>query len=282
MKILVTGANGQLGSELQHLATTQTKMRFTFTDVAELDITNESEVFDFFKAQEFDYCINCAAYTAVDKAETERDLCDKINVLGSTNLAKGCKSVGATLFHISTDFVFDDNASAPQNEDQDTDPVNYYGVSKLNGENAIRDLLDAYFIIRTSWLYSAFGDNFVKTMLRLGKERDELNVISDQIGTPTYAKDLADLILKMIESNSNSFGVYHYSNEGAASWYDFAAAIFEYKKITTQVNPIPTSSYPTAAKRPHYSVMDKTKIKKEASIEIRHWRDSLRDCLSRL
>ncbi len=281
-KILVTGANGQLGSELQLLAANHPGLAFTFTDVAELDITNKEDVISFFRQHNFNYCINCAAYTAVDRAEEDRALCDKINVVGSENLAEGCKSVGAALFQISTDFVFDGNASRPLTEENETLPVNYYGLSKLNGELAVQKVFSDYFIIRTSWLYSTFGGNFVKTMLRLAETRKELGVIADQIGTPTYARDLARAIIKVVESGSRQYGVYHYSNEGVASWYDFTSAIFEYKGIQITVNPIRTEQYPTPAKRPHYSVMDKQKIRDTFDLKIPHWRTSLQECLKLL
>ena len=282
IKILVTGANGQLGSELQLLAANHAGLAFTFTDVPQLDITKKEDVLSFFSQHNFNYCINCAAYTAVDKAEEERSLCDRINVLGSEYLAEGCKSVGAALFQISTDFVFDGNASRPLTEEFETLPVNYYGLSKLNGELAVQKVFGNYFIIRTSWLYSTFGGNFVKTMLRLAETRKELGVIADQIGTPTYARDLAEAIIAIIEGGSSAYGIYHYSNEGVASWYDFTSAIFEYKSIAVTVNPIRTEQYPTPAKRPHYSVMDKQKIKDAFGLKIPHWRKSLQECLKAL
>lgn len=284
MKILVTGANGQLGCELQDASRNTKDVEFIFTDVAELDITKEKEVLDFFRNHDISYCINCAAYTAVDKAETERELCNRINVLGAENLAKGCQQAGATLLQISTDFVFDGTSNTPLQEDHPTNPVNYYGASKLSAEQVIRNITEKYLIIRTSWLYSIHGGNFIKTMLRLSEDRDELNVIVDQIGTPTYASDLADALLKMIETPVEGvvYGVYHFSNEGVASWYDFATAIFEYKKTRTKTNPIPTSSYPTPARRPHYSVMDKTKIREVFHLKIPHWRESLKTCLNKL
>lgn len=279
MKILVTGANGQLGSELQHLAPKHPQLQFVFTDVSDLDITNEKAVLDFFKKHGFTHCINCAAYTAVDKAETDQELCDLINVTGSAVLAKGCAATGATLFHISTDFVFDGKGYKPLQEDESTSPVNYYGLSKLNGENEVRRLLPQHFIVRTSWLYSSFGGNFVKTMLKLAESRPELNIIADQIGTPTYARDLAEALAYIIESGNAPYGTYHYSNEGVASWYDFASAVFEYAGVNVQVNPIPTEAYPTPATRPHYSVMSKQKIKQQAGLHIPHWRESLKRCL---
>ena len=279
MKILVTGSNGQLGSELQQLVALLPDSEWIFTDVADLDITGGEQVMKYFQQQRFDYCINCAAYTAVDKAEEDREFCDKINISGARNLATACNEVGAQLFHISTDFVFDGTASRPLHEEQETSPVNYYGLSKLNGERAVAESMDAYFIIRTSWLYSIYGSNFVKTMLRLSETKDQLTIIADQIGTPTYALDLAKVILKLITEKRTEHGIYHYSNEGAASWYDFTCAIFEYRNISTKVLPIPTEQYPTPAKRPHYSVMDKTRIRETFDLKIPHWRESLKACL---
>ncbi|WP_421875411.1 dTDP-4-dehydrorhamnose reductase [Marinoscillum sp.] len=282
MKILVTGSNGQLGSELQHLSKEQAELTFDFTDYPGLDITSTEQVEAAFSEGNYDFCINCAAYTAVDKAEEERENCDRINVLGSKVLAEACQKHHVVLIHISTDFVFDGTSSRPLKEDQATAPVNYYGESKLNGEKEVMKAMDTYFIFRTSWLYSTFGNNFVKTMIRLSESRDELNVIADQIGSPTYARDLAQSILAIINSGSKAYGLYHYSNEGVASWYDFTCAIFEYKDINTTVHPIPTEKYPTPAARPHYSVMDKSKYTETFGESIPHWRTSLRQCLAAL
>lgn len=280
-KILVTGANGQLGSELRLLHQDYPELNFVFTDIEELDITKEQGVIDYFQKHMYDVCINCAAYTAVDKAEEERALSDLINVSGSKNLALGCKSVGATMIQISTDFVFNGKASYPLSEDDETDPVNYYGWSKLKGEKAVSETLEEFFILRTSWLYSSFGSNFVKTMMRLSETKDELNIIADQIGTPTYARDLAKAILEVIRQKK-SFGIYHYSNEGVASWYDFTTSVFEYTGVRTKVHPIKTEQYPTPAKRPSYSVMDKSKFRSTFGLEIPHWRESLKDCLKEM
>ena len=282
MKILVTGSGGQLGSELQFLKDQYSTFEFTFSDYPEMDITNKDALKAAFEQGNFDFCINCAAYTAVDKAEDDRTACDNINVLGSKNLAELCKEYDVTLFHVSTYFVFDGTSSKPLKEDQATSPVNYYGVSKLNGELEVAKSLDKYFIFRTSWLYSTFGNNFVKTMIKLSESRDELNIIADQIGSPTYARDLAQSILDIISSGSTNYGLYHYSNQGVASWYDFTCAIFEYKSIDTKVQPIPTEKYPTPAARPHYSVMDKSKFEKIFEKNIPHWRTSLKDCLQSL
>lgn len=281
MRILVTGADGQLGSELRFLSKTHPDLSFSFTEVNDLDITNQQQVLDYFKNDSFDFCVNCAAYTAVDKAEEEREICDLINITGSQNIAVACQSVGATLIHISTDFVFDGEQSKPLKESDKTEAVNYYGLSKLKGEEVIRDILKTHYIIRSSWLYSSFGKNFVKNMLALVQTKDELRVIADQIGTPTYARDLANVIIRFIRYNRD-FGTYHYSNEGVASWYDFTSAIFEYAYIQTPVIPILSKDYPTPARRPHYSVLDKSKIKSALDLEIPHWRTSLKACLKEL
>lgn len=282
MKILVTGSGGQLGSELQNLAGNYPDLAFDFTDFPELDITNGQSLSELFKLKKYDYCINCAAYTAVDKAETEKEAANSINAQGSLQLAKACKPYGVTLIHISTDFVFNGDVSLPYKETHLTNPVNYYGLTKLKGEMAIQNCHKKHFIFRTSWLYSVHGANFVKTMLKLSETKPELNIIADQIGSPTYARDLAGAILQIIHARSEAYGIYHYSNEGVASWYDFTKAIFEYKGITTKVNPIPTEKYPTPAKRPHYSVMDKSKFRETFELEIPHWRESLKKCLGQI
>ena len=282
MKILVTGSGGQLGSEIQDLISQFPSFKFTFSDYPEMDITDKESLGVAFAEGQFDYCINCAAFTAVDKAEEDKEKCDAINVTGSKNLAELCQEHNVTLFHISTDFVFDGTSCKPLKEDQPTAPVNYYGVSKLNGEHEVTSALTKYFIFRTSWLYSTFGNNFVKTMIKLSESRDELNIIVDQIGSPTYARDLALSILEIIDSGSEEYGLYHYSNQGVASWYDFTCAIFEYKSIGTKVHPIPTEKYPTLAARPHYSVMDKSKFEEIFQKNIPHWRDSLKSCLQAL
>ncbi len=278
-KIIVTGSKGQLGSELQVLASNFKNAKFFFVDVDELDITDSEQINTYFEQVKPTYCINCAAYTAVDKAESDKELCDAINVIGAVHLAKACKNHDAILFHISTDFVFNGKAYQPITEDQPTDPVCYYGTSKLKGEKAIAKVSDKYYVIRTSWLYSSFGNNFVKTMLRLAETKPELGIIFDQIGTPTYARDLADTILTIVAGKQAQFGTYHYSNEGIASWYDFTKAIFEYKGVSIPVKPILTAAYLTPAKRPHYSVMNKQKIRESFKLSIPHWRDSLKECL---
>ncbi len=277
-KILVTGANGQLGSELRFL--TKSDDNFIYTDVAELDITDRSAVADFCEKNSVSRIINCAAYTAVDKAEEESDFADKINHLAVKNLAEVSKEQGIKLVHVSTDYVFDGTNYQPYGEDFTTHPQSVYGVTKLAGEKAIFEFgSEGSIIVRTSWVYSSFCHNFVKTMMRLGNERDELRVIVDQIGTPTYARDLAGVLLQLVNLENDKTEVYHYSNEGVCSWYDFAIAIMEEANIECVVNPITTDQYPTAAKRPHYSVMNKEKIKRDLGIEIPHWRESLKKCL---
>ena len=235
------------------------------------------DVEEFFTTNpKIDYCINCAAYTAVDKAETEVEKAFEINAKGAKNLALVCNAQDAILIHISTDFVFDGNKTEPYTETDVPKPISVYGASKLQGEVEVQKTLKKHFIIRTSWLYSEHGANFMKTMLRLAEIRDEISVVSDQIGTPTYAGDLADVILKIIRSKQQNFGLYHYSNEGVASWYDFAKAIFEASDLKVKTIPIKTEAYPTPAKRPVYSVMDKTKITSILGVETRNWQDSLK------
>ena len=274
INVLITGSNGQLASCIKDRAKQYKGLNFIYTDYQELDISDLNHVEGFFKAnQKIDYCINCAAYTAVDKAESDVEKAFEINAQGPKNLATICNEQDTILIHISTDFVFDGEKTEPYTETDIPKPISVYGASKLKGEVEIQETLKKYFIIRTSWLYSEHGTNFLKTMLNLAKTRDEISVVSDQIGTPTYAGDLANVILKIITSNTRSFGLYHYSNEGVASWYDFAKAIFEASKIKIKTNPIKTDAYPMPAKRPVFSVMDKTKIKKEFNIEIPLWRE---------
>jgi len=235
-----------------------------------------NQVNAFFKSnQKIDYCINCAAYTAVDKAEIEVDKVFEINATGPKNLAVACREFDTILIQVSTDFVFDGEKDEPYSETDVAKPISVYGASKLQGEQEIIKTLETYFILRTSWLYSEHGTNFMKTMLKLAETRDEISVVSDQIGTPTYAGDLADVILKIIRSKTKNFGLYHYSNEGVASWYDFAKTIFEESSIEIKLSPIKTEAYPTPAKRPVFSVMDKTKIKSRLKVEIPFWSESL-------
>jgi dTDP-4-dehydrorhamnose reductase len=278
--ILVTGSNGQVGSELQALSPAY-EYNFYFTDRDSLDITDKSAVKEFVKNNEITTIINAAAYTAVDKAEEDKESADRVNHLATKYLAEIAKEQGCKLIHISTDYVFDGKNYKPYNEDDVTSPNGVYGATKLAGEKAMRELNPKNsIIIRTSWVYSSYGANFVKTMLRLGKERDTLGVIFDQVGTPTYARDLARTILDILPRITNEdVAIYHYSNEGVLSWYDFAKEIMRMAKIECVINPIETKEYPTPATRPHYSLLNKAKIKNDFKITIPYWKDSLDNCL---
>lgn len=280
MVVLVAGANGQLGQAIRSIAKNHPKTEFVFCASADLDITSSENCNSIFNKYKPNYCINAAAYTAVDKAESVPEKAKLINVLGAKNLAEACKENNAILLHISTDFVFDGTKKEPYNEFDLPNPTGIYGKTKLEGEKAIQGVFDNYFIIRTSWVYSEFGNNFMKTMLRLASERDQISVVNDQIGTPTHALDLAEALLKIIQStdqnpSKNNFGIYNYSNEGQCSWYDFAKKIFEIKNIKMDVKPIPTSQFPTPAQRPKFSVLDKTKIKTTFGIFIETWENAL-------
>lgn len=278
-KILVTGSKGQLGNELQVAAKAFSQFELVFTDVDELDICNLTAMEQFMKNAGFDAIVNCAAYTAVDKAETDEDLCYKINRDAVQNLAQVAQNKGLKLIHVSTDYVFDGTQHTPYVETDRVCPVSVYGKSKLAGEEMAMKYCEQVAVIRTSWLYSAFGNNFVKTMIRLGQERESLNVIFDQVGTPTYAADLANAILQMLNTEVFVSGVYHFSNEGVCSWYDFAKKIHQLAGVSCKVSPIETKDYPTAAARPHYSVLNKSKIKSTYHIEIPHWEESLIKCV---
>ena len=288
--ILVTGSNGQLGQSLKFLATQHPHYLFTFVERAELDLSNSNTIADYFKQNKFDLIINCAAYTAVDKAEQEQEQANSINHLAVKQLAEIAKKNDSILIHISTDYVFDGTGYKPYLENNQTNPQSVYGASKLKGEQAIQKIAPKAIIIRTSWVYSEYGTNFVKTMLRLGQERESLNVIVDQVGTPTYAKDLAAAIIKIVDvcsENQNIYTqgqkvqLYHYSNEGVCSWYDFAKTIFEQTNTPCIVSAIETKDYPTAAKRPHYSVLNKAKIKQSFNLSIPYWKDALQACLKK-
>ena len=280
--IIVIGASGQLGNCLQWVAKEKNIENIYFLPSASANIMDPAGLQNTFAQYQPGYCINCAAYPAVDKAEDEIEAARQVNRDGVINLSQVCATYNTTLIHVSTDFVFSGQNFLPLAETDETAPVNIYGLTKLEGEQAIPAYLQNYFILRTSWLYSEFDNNFVKTMLRFGKERDELRVIWDQIGTPTYAIDLAACILHIIQTQNQQYGIYHYSNEGVTSWYDFAQAIFELSQITVKVTPVRTAEYVTKATRPAYSVMDKAKIKNNMQITIPYWRDSLKVCLSRL
>lgn len=280
MNILITGCNGQLGNELQLLEKNYSEHTFFNTDVHELDITNAEAIDKFVSSNNIDIIINCAAYTAVDKAESNKELCQVLNADAPAYLAKAISKRNGWMIQVSTDYVFDGTKNTPYVETDSPCPNSVYGSTKLDGEKAVEQACKNTMIIRTAWLYSSFGNNFVKTMMRLGKEKDELNVIFDQIGTPTYARDLAIAIMTAVEKGIVP-GIYHFSNEGVISWYDFTKAIHRLSGITScHVRPIHTEEYPTAATRPHYSVLDKTKIKKTYGIEIPYWEDSLAKCIN--
>lgn len=279
--ILVTGANGQLGRCIRESASRDEQYRFIFASSKELDISNNKDVTSYFTKHKIHWCINCAAYTAVDAAENAIKTAEKVNVVGVENLVEVCKNQDILLVHISTDFVFDGSKNEPYNEHDITNPLSVYGKTKLKGEQAIIKGLTKYYIVRTSWLYSEFGTNFLKTMLRLSIDRKELKVVSDQIGTPTYAGDLAEILLQIM-NNDIEYGVYHFSNEGIASWYDFAVEIFKSTQKDVKVLPIQSEAYPTTAIRPKYSVLDTTKIKTRLNCIIPNWRESLNKCLQLL
>ena len=283
-RILVTGSNGQLGSEIRELTKNDGTNVYFYTDVSELDITDKSAVNKFIENQQIDIVVNCAAYTQVDKAEEEEKTAFLINATAPGNLAVACKKYDATLFHISTDYVFDGSNNVPYIETESTSPLGVYGRSKLEGEEFIQQSGCNYLIIRTSWLYSSFGNNFVKTIARLSSEKDELKVVFDQIGTPTYARDLATVIFAIIQNDQfkDRKGVYHYSNEGVCSWYDFAKAINDLFGNNCNIIPCHSDEFPAKVPRPHYSVLDKTNIKNDFSIEIGYWKDSLCKCVELL
>ncbi|WP_428329112.1 dTDP-4-dehydrorhamnose reductase [Mucilaginibacter sp.] len=280
--IVVFGASGQLGQCLKKVADEKGITTIFFLAKSEANILDPDALKNTFAKYKPAYAINCAAYTAVDKAEDEVDLARKINKTGAENLAIACKENNAVLIQISTDFIFKGDSPHPLVEDDVAEPINVYGLTKLEGERDIIRILDRHFIIRTSWLYSEYANNFVKTMLKLGAERDLLKIIADQVGSPTYAIDLAGCVLDIIASGSTKYGTYHYSNEGVTSWYDFAKGIFDLSGTEVKVLPIRTAEYPTKATRPAFSVMDKAKIKNTFGIEIPYWRDSLAVCIQRL
>ena len=287
INILVTGSKGQLGNEIMDMEFEFPDMSFSMTDINELDITNKDDLYNYFSGSKFDYIINCAAYTAVDKAEEDKDLAYRVNAEAPKYLAEIAQKLGIKLIHISTDYVFNGTDSNPYKEDEPTCPNSIYGKSKLEGELAIKKSNADAIIIRTSWLYSSYGNNFVKTMMRLGEERTNLDVVFDQIGTPTYAHDLALTILKIVRLTKNDeiinkVKTYHFSNEGVCSWYDFAIKIMNIANIDCKINPIETKDYPTPATRPQYSVLNKSKIKKDFNIVIPFWKDSLRACIDKI
>ena len=282
MNILITGCNGQLGNEMQLLEEANSQHTYFNTDVAELDITDSAAIEKFVNENQIDGIVNCAAYTAVDKAEDNQELCRLLNTVAPGYLAAAVEKRGGWLIQVSTDYVFDGTNHTPYTEDEPTCPNSVYGSTKLEGEKAAQQACSRTMIVRTAWLYSTFGNNFVKTMIRLGKEKPELGVIFDQIGTPTYARDLAVALFAAINQGVVP-GIYHFSNEGVISWYDFTKAIHRIAGITScHVRPLHTAEYPTPANRPHYSVLDKTKIKQTYNIEVPYWEESLKECILKL
>lgn len=285
--ILVTGAYGQLGNEVRLLSANYPHYNFMFTDVDSLDICDKSMLLDFVQGNDIRYIINCAAYTAVDKAEDEPELCEKINTKAVKNLGEVAQAVNAGIIHVSTDYVFNGKGYMPYTEDMPTSPCSVYGKTKLKGEKALLKACENAIVVRTAWLYSPFGNNFVKTMRKLGAEREQLNVIFDQIGSPTFAEDLAAALLIIVDQTIDRIhdkgGIYHYSNEGVCSWYDFTLKIHQLSGITTcNVHPIETKDYPTKAARPHFSVLNKAKIKSTFGITVPHWESSLQRCIEQL
>ncbi|GAO41209.1 dTDP-4-dehydrorhamnose reductase [Flavihumibacter petaseus] len=283
--ILVTGADGQLGSELQVIASLYPEYRFLFTGSSQLDITDEAAVRNIFMQESPAFCINCAAYTAVDKAESEPDKADAVNAAAAGNLAKAADVTGCRLIHISTDYVFDGTATVPLAETAVTNPLGVYGVSKWKGEQLVLSIAPDSIVIRTSWVYSSFGKNFVKTMLRLMAERETINVVNDQQGSPTYAADLARAIMQIVQKlpdTENAGGIYHYANAGAITWFEFAQAIAGMTGSRCRVNPITTAEYPTPAKRPAYSVFDTNRIRQVFDVPVYPWQESLQACLLQL
>lgn len=276
MVVLVTGSSGQLGQSLQHIAPNYKAIQFVFCTSSDLNITDIEQCHAIFEQYQPDYCINAAAYTAVDKAESEPEKAYAINVIGAKNIAEVCKAYNTVLFHISTDFVFDGRKKSPYNEEDLPNPTGVYGQTKLDGEIEVQQAWEKHFIIRTSWVYSQFGNNFMKTMLRLASERDTISVVNDQIGTPTHAVDLANALVQLMavdnqQPTTPNFGIYNFSNEGQCSWYDFAKKIFEVNNIQIDLKAIPTSSFPTPAQRPAFSVLDKSKIKNTFGLSIKNW-----------
>ena len=280
MNILITGANGQLGNEMRVLSVSHPSHTYFFTDVQELDITDMRAIEHFVAENSISAIVNCAAYTNVDKAEDDEQTAYLINAEAAKNLAQVAEKYNCCLIHVSTDYVFNGEHFLPYKESEPTDPTGAYGRTKLAGEQLIEQYCPSAIIIRTAWLYSSFGNNFVKTMLRLGREREQLGVVYDQIGSPTYAADLANAIFTILESETKPAGIYHFTNEGVCSWYDFTIEIHHQAGIKTcRVSPLLSSEYPSKVKRPHYSVLDKQKIKQTFSISIPHWTEALQRCL---
>ncbi|MDE7408093.1 MAG: dTDP-4-dehydrorhamnose reductase [Muribaculaceae bacterium] len=283
MKILITGCNGQLGQEMRNVLETEYPGNTLYTDIAELDLTDAKAVVAYVADNDITHIVNCAAYTAVDRAEEEKALCTAVNVDAVKNIANAADAVGAKVVHVSTDYVFDGTAYRPYSESDKVNPISQYGTTKRTGETALLALAPESIIVRTGWLYSPYGKNFVKTMRQLGRTNKEIKVVADQIGTPTYALDLAKAIYKILRSHQWVQGVYHYSDMGVCSWYDLARAVMDMSGITTcRINAIPTEEYPTVARRPYYSVLNKSRIRDTYDVEVPYWRDSLHDCITRL
>jgi len=285
MNIIVTGANGQLGNEFREIAAINKTLNFSFFNSKELDITDEDTVNQIFASLDPDVCFNCAAYTAVDKAETETEAAMKVNVSGPILLAKACRTQNAILFHYSSDYVYHLHKKEALSEVDETNPQGVYAASKLEGEQKLIEIIEQYIIIRTSWVYSSFGNNFVKTMIRLGKERDTLQIVSDQIGTPTYARDIAEASMEILDnliaqSEHTHWGIYNFSNEGVTNWCEFAQTIFELANIDCKTLPITTEQFGAPAPRPKWSVLNKEKIKSTFKLEIPHWKESLKECIN--
>ncbi|WKW45548.1 dTDP-4-dehydrorhamnose reductase [Myroides sp. JBRI-B21084] len=282
MKIVVTGRHGQLGSELYDLTSNNSQFQMVFVDREEMDLSNSVEIKTVLNTEKPNIIVSAGAYTAVDKAESDQDLCNAVNHLAVQAIGEWAAENNAKVIHISTDYVFDGLSEIPLKETDIPKPLNVYGATKLKGEQALQNSGAAYVIIRTAWVYSTYGANFVKTMLRLMNERDEIGVVADQIGTPTYARDLAQAILDIIQSTEFTQGIYHYSNEGSISWHDFAVAIKEIKGFTTKVNAINSDAFPTPAKRPNFSLLDKTKITETYGVKVPNWKISLQEMLSKM
>lgn len=276
MVVAVTGASGQLGQALQYIAPKYSEINFIFATSGVADITDKGTLQEFFAKHKPDFCINTAAYTAVDKAEAEPEKAFAVNVTGAKNIAEVCNEHQTTLIHISTDFVFDGNKTTPYTEEDLPNPQSVYGKTKLEGENEIRAISEKYFIIRTSWVYSRFANNFMKTMIRLGNECESLSVVNDQTGTPTNAIDLAETLILIILSGKREYGIYNYSNKGSCTWYEFAKEIFRVNKINIDLQPIPSSAYPTPAQRPAYSVLSKNKMEDVFNITVDNWKNALK------
>ena len=281
-KVLITGAKGQLGCCLKAASKNYPDIDFSFVDKEILDITTPKAVSTFFEEHTFDFCINAAAYTQVDKAESDEEQAFLVNAEGVKNLSIACKKHKVTLLHISTDYVFDGKKETPYLETDKTNPINIYGASKLKGEEYIKEICDKYYIIRTSWLYSQYGHNFLKSILKFSKEKDTLTITTEQTGSPTNANDLADVLLKLIHLDMKDYGIYHFSNDGEATWYDFAKAIIEFSGLSNKVSVVETDYYPTFAKRPTYSILETSKTKNALSVKILPWKKSLKILINNL